>query len=125
VRFALQILRLFLAVLIALQLGNTAGFSTDHASALFCNPSGQTVAASDLAQIESLFIAAGKTPPNNEQNDHCETCLTTTFSNLVILTSDVEIAEYAREPHFAALSIGYYYKSQGPPLGGPAPPLFG
>jgi len=120
-----HILRQALALLIAVQLGSSAIMGMASGSELICNPSGQAPTAAEIANIEALYAAAGKTLPEDVVHEtHCEKCLTPTLAILPNSKTAGEIISFTREIQFSALSIGFYYNPQGPPLGGRAPPNF-
>ncbi|PHR57232.1 MAG: hypothetical protein COA43_12675 [Robiginitomaculum sp.] len=97
-------------------------------SAFVCNPSGTRVSDQTQRAIVSLLKSAGKDIPRpvdeGTNKDHCPDCVLVTFA---LDTPKIQFtlmtwANVNRVQYFETL--GFFYFSQGPPLGGRAPPSF-
>ena len=125
VRNLSHILRLCLAILIAVQMGLGPAEASTSASRYICSPSGHAPSVDATAQLEALFAAAGKDlPQETAEAPHCESCVTSVAAILPvgIARKTTPFARFA-DSH-PRLSLGFHYAAQGPPLGGRAPPLF-
>ncbi|WP_427452805.1 hypothetical protein [Litorimonas sp. WD9-15] len=120
-----HILRLCLAVIIAVQFGWSGQMRTNAAGEYICNPGGQPPSAETIAQIRDLFAAAGKTLPEDvDATEHCADCVMPGLATLPAPVAPQNLTWADAENPNSPCPTALFYDAQGPPLGGRAPPTF-
>ena len=94
-----------------------------------CNITRTVPSDAAQAQLEDIFMAAGKPLPAQDPQktapEHCSYCVSSSPADL---PHSIAVLVKRNLPpiktQFAALSLAFHYLAQGPPLGGRAPPHF-
>ena len=95
-----------------------------NVGAYICNPS-QT-APSDAAQaaMTELLVTLGEIDPKPDvpSDNHCDNCVVAFANSAHRSETSISQAYTLALDAFVQTSTGFFYQSQGPPLGGRAPP---